>query len=157
MKVWLSLGSNLENPEKQVQRAISYLQEKCYITILSASEAIETKPYGYADQPNYINQIIEIETPLTSAELLVFLKNAEKHLGRVPTEKWGPRIIDLDILFYGDDIIQTEELTIPHPAILEREYLLHLLNEMIPDYVHPQINEKIHNIYEKFRNTGGTQ
>jgi len=157
MRVWLSLGSNLEQPFLQLERAVGYLKEKCYIQILRMSEAIETKPFGIVDQPDYANQIIEIETPLTAHELLIFLKNTERHLGRLPGLKWGPRIIDMDILFYGNEIIKTEELSVPHPAIAERAYLLKLLNSMIPDYVHPEIKKTISSINDKFQKTGGTQ
>ncbi len=156
MKVWLSLGSNLEEPFKQMERAVKYLNEKCFITVLRLSDAIETKPIGITDQPDFVNQIILIETPLSAIELLIFLKNAESHLGRTPGPKWGPRIIDMDILLYGDDIITKTELTIPHQAILEREYLLKLLNDMIPDYIHPVTKETINKIYTKFQETGGT-
>lgn len=157
MKVWLSLGSNLEQPFMQIERALNYLNQKCYITILRLSRAMETKPFGVTDQPDFVNQIIQIETPLLPKELMIFIKEAESHLGRTPGRKWGPRIIDLDILFYGDEIINTMELTIPHPAILEREYLLELLNDMIPDYIHPVTQETIKTMHDKFKETGGIQ
>jgi 2-amino-4-hydroxy-6-hydroxymethyldihydropteridine diphosphokinase len=157
LKTWLSLGSNLEDPFKQLERALNYLMEKCYIKVLSVSEAIATKPFGNINQPDFANQVVLIDTPLSAQELMTFLKAAEKHLGRVPGEKWGPRLIDLDILFYGDEVLDTEDLKIPHPAILQRDYLLKLLNTMIPEYIHPEENESINSIYCKFHKTGGAQ
>lgn len=157
MTAWICLGSNLEEPFKQLEKAVMYLSEKCYITILRQGKAMATKPFGFTDQPDFANQLIQIETPLSAMELLIFLKKVEEELGRKPTHKWGPRIIDMDILFYGDEVIKTDELTIPHPGIPEREYLLKLLNDIAPDYVHPEINARISNIYDKFQTTGGTQ
>jgi dihydroneopterin aldolase/2-amino-4-hydroxy-6-hydroxymethyldihydropteridine diphosphokinase len=157
MKVWLSLGSNLEQPFQQLERAIKYLREKCYITVLRLSEAIETKPIGYTPQPDFANQIIQIETSLSARELLIFLMNAESHLGRIPGQKGGPRLIDLDILFYGEDVIKTSELSVPHHAIPERGFLLKLLNDMIPEFVHPETLETINSMYDKYLETGGIQ
>jgi len=157
MKVWLSLGSNLEQPFQQLERALKYLNEKCYISVLQKSEAIATKPYGVTDQPDFANQIIQIETPLSASELMIFLKEAETFLGRVPGQLLGPRLIDLDILFYGDEVIKTRGLTVPHHAILQREYLLRLLNSLIPDYVHPETKETISVIYNKFQSKEGAK
>jgi 2-amino-4-hydroxy-6-hydroxymethyldihydropteridine diphosphokinase len=157
MKVWLSLGSNLGKPFQELERAIKYLNEKCYISVLQVSEAIETKPFGVADQPDFANQVIQIETPLSAHELLIFLKETERHLGRTSGQAWGPRLIDLDILFYGDEVIKTQELTIPHPAILDREYLLRLLNSIIPEYLHPETKKTINDMYNKFKSKGGAE
>jgi 2-amino-4-hydroxy-6-hydroxymethyldihydropteridine diphosphokinase len=154
MKAWLCLGSNLDNPFAQLNRALRYLNEKCYINLLRTSEAISTKPYGYADQPDFANQIIEIETSLKPEELAVFVKNAEADLGRSTTFKWGPRIIDIDILFCEDIVIKTAELTIPHIGIPVRGYLLKLLYDTIPDYVHPELNQTMSELYHKFLNQG---
>ncbi|MFO7660028.1 MAG: 2-amino-4-hydroxy-6-hydroxymethyldihydropteridine diphosphokinase [Candidatus Cloacimonadaceae bacterium] len=149
MKAWLCLGSNQEKPFRQLEKAIRYLKEKCYITILKEGKAIKTKPFGYTDQPDFVNQLLHIETPLSAEELLIFLKKAELELGRFPTFKWGPRTIDLDILFYENEVINRENLVIPHPGIAEREYLLQLLWEEIPDYVHPVLQKTIRELNEK--------
>jgi 2-amino-4-hydroxy-6-hydroxymethyldihydropteridine diphosphokinase len=151
MKAWLCLGSNQERPFEQLEKAVKYLDEKCYITILSRGKATQTKPYGYKDQPDFANQLLEIETRLTAIELLLFLKNAERELGRMPTFKWGPRTIDIDIIFYGDEAINNEQITIPHPGIGDREYLLCLLNEMIPEYTHPQLKRPINQLYKNLK------
>lgn len=154
MKAWLCLGSNLNNPELQLQRAMQYLREKCYISVLREGKTLVTKPFGYTDQPDFVNQLLEIETRLSPQELLIFLKSSEVELGRETTFKWGPRNIDLDILFYEDRVIKTDELVIPHPGITQREYLLYLLYELIPEYTHPELNKTIKELYSEFMKQG---
>lgn len=150
MKAWLCLGSNLNDPLSQLKKAIAFLSEKCYISILQTGKPTATKPYGFTEQPDFINQLLEIETLLRPLELLAFLKKAEIELGRKTSVKWGPRSIDIDILFYDNEIHKTEELIIPHPGITERRYLLELLNDIIPDFVHPEIKKNIREIYLSF-------
>jgi 2-amino-4-hydroxy-6-hydroxymethyldihydropteridine diphosphokinase len=157
MTAWVCLGSNLDNPVQQLQCALKYLQEKCYVKILRQSNVMISKPYGYPDQPDFANQLIEIETPLSAEELLIFLQNTEQYLGRKPTFRWGPRVIDLDIIFYGDAVIKTKDLSIPHPGIANREYLLQLLYEVIPDYQHPETKQTIRTIYNQYLNKGEKQ
>jgi dihydroneopterin aldolase/2-amino-4-hydroxy-6-hydroxymethyldihydropteridine diphosphokinase len=151
MKAWLCLGSNQEQPFIQLEKAVKFLDEKCYITILRKSEAITTKPYGFKEQPDFANQLLEVETKLSAIELLLFLKNAEQELGRAKTFKWGPRVIDIDIIFYGDETIRSEQVTIPHPGITDRKYLLTMLNELIPDYVHPELKISISKLYQNLQ------
>ncbi len=155
-KAWLCLGSNLDNPSRQVEKAAGYLEEKCFIKILRRSRVALSKPFGYTDQPDFANQLLEIETRLSASELLAFTQEAEGVLGRQPTFKWGPRLIDIDIVFWGDDIINTNNLRIPHPGSLDREYLLILLNEMIPEYVHPQTGLTICQMYHIHMQKGGS-
>lgn len=157
MKAVLCLGSNLEEPFLQLEKTVSFLEEKCYITILKKGRAINTKPFGYEEQPDFANQLLKIDTPLSAFELLFFLKKAETELGRTPTFKWGPRLIDIDIVFYEDEIINDTNLQIPHPGIMDREYLLLMLNEMMPDYIHPEHRLSINTIYNNFITSGGTQ
>lgn len=151
MKAWICLGSNLNKPEEQLQTAVKYLKEKCFFRIIKEGKPLSSKPFGYTDQPDFINQLIQVETLLSAHELLCFVKNVEKELGRLDTFKWGPRTIDLDIIFYEDEIIDKDDLKIPHPGIVEREYLLKLLNDMIPDYIHPELNKTIREIYSNFQ------
>ena len=157
MIAWLCLGSNQDDPEKHLKQAVSYLQEKCYIKILQTGKIHQTKPYGYIDQPDFTNQLLQVETPLNPHELLTFLKKAETELGRKPTFKWGPRVIDLDIVFYENKVINSDELILPHPGIMDRTYLLQLLNEVIPDYIHPVNGQSIRTIYQTVINKGETQ
>lgn len=154
MIAWLSLGSNLDDPFVHLEKALAYLNDKCYIKILRCSEAVLTKPFGFTDQPDFANQVVEVETILKLDELFAFVKSAELDLGRKPTFKWGPRIIDLDILFYENVVLDTPELIIPHPGIPYRGYLLNLLNTMIPDYIHPELKVSIADLFNKFLNQG---
>ncbi len=156
MTVWLSLGSNLSNPAHQLERAISFITEKCYLTLLRQSRMMSTKPVGFIDQPDFVNQVIEVSTSLSPRELLRFLKQAETELGRESGFHWGPRLIDLDILLYNDKIINEEGLNIPHPEILNRSFILELLQELIPDYIHPEKGKTLKQIYQEFANQGGT-
>lgn len=151
MKVWLCLGSNQNNPFEQLDRAVRLLNGKCYITIIKEGQPVSTKPFGYTDQPDFANQLIQIETPLNAEELLIFLKKTEIELGREKSFKWGPRLIDIDILFYENEVINKSELIVPHPGIAEREYLLNLLCEEIPDYIHPLLKKSIREIYNNYQ------
>jgi 2-amino-4-hydroxy-6-hydroxymethyldihydropteridine diphosphokinase len=108
---------------------------------------IETKPYGNIDQPDFINCVIKIDTDITAENLLSKCLTFENELGRKRNEKWGPRTIDIDVLFYGKTIVNLEQLTIPHPDMHNREFVLRSLNEICPDFVHPVINKKIKEIY----------
>lgn len=134
VKVFLSLGSNLEEREKNIQKALEELKNNS-INILKISANYETEPEGYIDQPKFINAAAEIETDLKPLDLLKTLKNIEKKLGRKDTFKWGPRIIDIDILTYGDISVQEKELTIPHPLLKTRKFVLEPLKEIAPDFV----------------------
>lgn len=96
-----------------------------------------TKPWGNQDQPEFLNLCMSGKTSLTAMELFKFTSSIEKQLGRTKKEKWGPREIDIDILFYGDEVIKTQNLKIPHPFIAERAFVLVPLAEIAPDFVHP--------------------
>lgn len=148
MKAWLCLGSNLDNPKEQLGKAVNFLSDKCYVKIVRRGSIHITKPFGYTDQPDFANQLLEVETVLSAKELLEFIKTSEIALGRKPTFRWGPRLIDIDIVFYEDDTITNDDLIIPHPGVKDRHYLLQLLNEAIPDYVHPELKHSISHLYK---------
>jgi dihydroneopterin aldolase/2-amino-4-hydroxy-6-hydroxymethyldihydropteridine diphosphokinase len=148
MKAWLCLGSNQDKPKEQLERAVEFLNNKCYVKIVRKGNVHITKPFGHTDQPDFANQLLEINTVLSAEELLAFIKTTEVELGRKPTFRWGPRLIDIDIVFYGDETINREDLTIPHPGVKDRHYLLQLLNEAIPDYVHPELKHSISHLYK---------
>ena len=103
----------------------------------------ETEPWGVKDQPRFVNMAIEGETALTPARLLEVLKMIEDEVGRVETYRWGPRVIDLDILLYDDLVMSTPELTIPHPRMHEREFVLRPLAEIAPDKTHPVLKKTV--------------
>lgn len=110
------------------------------------SPVYETEPWGFEEQPNFLNQVIQAETDLEPHELLDFLKELEKHMGRQQTIRYGPRVIDLDILFYDDLVIETPELTIPHPNMTKRSFVLVPLAEIAPELCHPVLGIKIRDL-----------
>lgn len=139
--VYLGLGSNLGNKRKNVREAIKLL--RLYVIVTKISSFYETKPVGYADQPDFINAVAEIKTNLTPRQLLRVVKDIEQKMGRKKTFQNGPRIIDIDILLYNDKIIKTKKLIIPHPAIHRRWFVLKPLDEIAPQLVHPELNHRI--------------
>lgn len=105
--------------------------------ILAQSPVYETAPWGYTNQPDFLNQVIKAKTDLSPEQLLATLKSVEATLGRVPTFRYGPRPIDLDILLYDDLVIETPQLTLPHPRLTERAFVLYPLADLDPDLRHP--------------------
>jgi len=138
--VYISIGSNLGDREESCRQAIKLI-EKNGIAVRKQSRMYETEPWGIKDQPKFINMAIEVETDKKAEELLRVLKEIEKEIGRTETIKWGPRVIDLDILFYDDLILKTQDLEIPHPLMHERAFVLKPLYEIAPDKKHP-VTEK---------------
>ena len=139
--VYIGIGSNLGNKEENIEKAIDLIKEKC--KILKVSSLFETEPMYYKNQDWFLNCAIKIETKLNPQELLAFLQSIEKILGRVMTIKNGPRTIDLDILFYSDEVIKTNNLTIPHPRLHKRLFVLEPLKEICPEFVHPILKKSI--------------
>ncbi len=140
-QVYLGLGSNLGDRAGFMRHACASLPPE--VNLLRASQIYETPPWGYTDQPAFLNQVVEVETGLEPEELLAKLKAVENDLGRVKNFRYGPRCIDLDILFYGSRIFQSDQLTIPHPALAERAFVLVPMHELDPDFIHPQLNKSI--------------
>lgn len=122
--VYLSLGTNLGDREQHLKEAIELLKGKEGIFIQTISPIYETAPVGYVDQPSFLNIAVYAQTTLTPFELLEACQSVEHELGRVRTIRWGPRTIDLDILLYNNDNIETENLIIPHPRMFERAFVL---------------------------------
>ncbi len=119
------------------------LNEKGKFSVTKASSVYETKPYGYKDQENFLNAAVQIETDLNFFELLDNLKLIEKKLGRIERTKWGPREIDLDLLFYNNVIFSNEKITVPHKEVEHRDFVLIPLCEIAGDLIHPALNIKI--------------
>ena len=134
---YLGLGSNLASREKNIKRAIEKLNSEEAIHVSRASSFYETEPQGIKDQPYFINCVLEIKTTLSPACLLEKLKSIERELGRTPAVRWGPRIIDIDILQYEDIIINEGNLKIPHPLMEKRRFVLRGLSEIAPTLRHP--------------------
>jgi 2-amino-4-hydroxy-6-hydroxymethyldihydropteridine diphosphokinase len=140
-QLYLSLGTNLGDRLANLLNAITMLPPK--INPLVRSSIYESEPWGYSDQPVFLNQVIKGNTDLEPLVLLAFLKETEVRLGRQETFRFGPRLIDLDILFYDDLVMDTPALTIPHPRIAERAFILVPLAEIAPDLPHPVLRKTI--------------
>lgn len=147
-EVYLLLGSNLDDREKNLLLAIKRINEQAG-TVLAVSSLYETQPWGEPDQAEFLNQVIEIETNHTPEQLLDKLLFIENELGRQRGSRWGPRTIDIDILFYGREIISKKNLVIPHPGITDRRFNLVPLSEIAPNFVHPRFNKKCKQLLEE--------
>ena len=132
---YLGLGTNLGEREKNLRKAIEVIADK--MCVCERSSVYETDAWGYTDQPDFLNQVIKVETNLTPLRLLNFVKKTEVELGRVENFRYGPRLIDIDILFYDDLVKNSNRLQIPHPRVTERAFVLVPLNEIAPNLVHP--------------------
>lgn len=141
-RVYIAFGSNMGDRYKAVEDAF-ILIEKSEMKITKKSKIYETEPYGYTDQPAFINGALEVETGLTCRQVLERLLSIELELGRVREFKWGPRIIDLDIIFFNDEIYDEEDLKVPHPDMHNRDFVIKPLNDICPDYIHPILKKSI--------------
>jgi 2-amino-4-hydroxy-6-hydroxymethyldihydropteridine diphosphokinase len=133
MKAVVALGANLGNPEEQIELALALLKESTEVQ--SISSLYRTKPVGGPEQPDYINAVCILESDLPAADLLSLLHGIEKTLGRVRTEHWGPRTIDLDLIQYGNILSSAAELELPHPRAHERRFVLEPWSEVEPDAI----------------------
>jgi 2-amino-4-hydroxy-6-hydroxymethyldihydropteridine diphosphokinase len=134
---FLELGGNMGNRKELINKAIAALTKKC--SIIARSSIYETAPWGFTAENNFYNQVIKIKTDLNPVQLLKVTQNIETKLGRVRTDtQYISRTMDIDILFFNNDIIENKILTIPHPQIHRRKFVLIPLHEIEPDFIHPQ-------------------
>lgn len=145
---FIGIGSNLNSPVKQIEKAFKLISTYSKIKIISKSSMYISKPLEFKDQPDYINCVISVVTKLTPYELLKTLQEVERNQGRVRKEKWGARTIDLDILLYGNEKISDKELTIPHPEIYKRHFVVYPLAEISNNLVFPD-NQHISEVIKK--------
>lgn len=141
-KIILGLGTNLGDRFKNIELAYQLIEEKIG-AITAKSKLYETAPWGVLDQPDFINSCISIESNLTPKECLKMISEIENEMGRIRYQKWGARLIDIDILFFGNEIINQEELSVPHPFIQERIFVIKPLEDIIETYIHPVLKESI--------------
>ena len=146
--VYLGLGTNLENREIQLERARHLIHERIGI-IEAMSSVYETEPWGYSDQPAFLNQVILIRTSLIPSEILELTKSIENSLGKNTPFPNGPRTIDIDILFFNDHIIRDSDLSVPHPKIEERNFVLIPLLEIAADHTHPVHGKSISQLHHE--------
>jgi 2-amino-4-hydroxy-6-hydroxymethyldihydropteridine diphosphokinase len=134
--VYLLLGSNLGDRKTLLAQAQTRLREAVG-RVLQHSDLYETSAWGLTEQPAFLNQVLCLDTPLSPEEVLQQTQRVENELGRERKEKWGARLIDIDILYYGQQIIRTDRLTVPHPFLHERHFTLVPLVQIAPDFIHP--------------------
>lgn len=150
-EVALSIGANVGNKEETIQRAIAKMKATPIIRNILVSSLIETKPYGGVEQDDFINGAIVMETLMLPEELLTFLKQLEQEAGRVKTQHWGPRTLDIDILLYDDFIYSSRKLTIPHEDMVNRDFVLLPLAEIAAHLRHPVSKETVGFMLEKLK------
>lgn len=145
-KTYLLLGSNMGNSQRQLSKAVGLIEKKIG-KVLRQSGLYATAAWGNTNQPDFLNQVIIIETGLTAQQTMQTILSIEKKMGRVRTVKNAPRIIDIDILFFNKEIIQQEQLTIPHPELQNRRFVLVPLNQLSPNFRHPVLKKTIHHLF----------
>jgi 2-amino-4-hydroxy-6-hydroxymethyldihydropteridine diphosphokinase len=146
MLVYIGIGSNQGDPVENCRRAIGGIVSDGRNRLVRCSSFYRTEPMGRKDQDWFVNGVVLVETSLGPGQMLEFLLSLEKEMGRVRRERWGPRVIDLDILFYGEEIIDEENLQVPHPRLHERRFVLIPLKEIAPDLKHPRLGKTISQI-----------
>jgi 2-amino-4-hydroxy-6-hydroxymethyldihydropteridine diphosphokinase len=147
-KIYLCLGSNLGDCEKNIKNAVK-LMESHGLRVIEKSSVYQSEPAGYKNQPWFLNMAARVETDLKPMDLLRTLKDIEKVAGREKSRKWGPRIIDIDILLYGSSIIDEPGLKIPHIRMHKRRFVLVPLNEIAADAVHPKLKKSIKDLLKE--------
>jgi len=142
--VYLALGSNLGDRLVNLKTAIDRLHPA--VKVMDCSSVYETPPWGYLDQPAFLNMVLRGETRLSPQNLLHHIKDLEVKLGRTPAIRYGPRLIDIDILFLDDLVMNEAGLVIPHPQLHQRGFVLVPLNEIAPDMVHPVLHQPVNGL-----------
>ena len=151
----VAVGGNLGDTEATIADAVRMLAEDPNVRVLRQSSLIRTKAWGKTDQPDFTNGALLLETLYQPEELLDVLQSAEQQAGRVRKEKWGPRTLDLDLIFFEDQVIRTERLTVPHPLMQERLFVLDPLCEICPEKLHPVYQKTVWELRERIKAPSG--
>lgn len=147
--VFISLGSNLGAREKNLHDAIELISQLSDTLPVAQSKMYTTAAWGKTDQPDFLNMVIEIRSTLLAEELMESLLHLEEKMGRIRNDHWGPRIIDMDILFYGEEIHYSSRLIVPHPEMQNRNFVLVPLNEIAPQFIHPVLKKSVAQLLEE--------
>ncbi len=147
-KSFLGLGSNIGERIAYIEKAVEEICRIPNVKLISASSVYETEPWGMQNQDDFLNSVIEIETDLSAENLLKELKHIEKKSGRISNSRWSEREIDIDLLFYGSEVLVNEYLNVPHRQIENRKFVLIPLAEIAPEFVHPVFNKTINELLE---------
>ncbi|GAA0062040.1 2-amino-4-hydroxy-6-hydroxymethyldihydropteridine diphosphokinase [Clostridium sp. CTA-1] len=148
--VYVAFGSNIGEKENYIKRALEKIEER-EIKIIKVSPIYETEPYGVLDQDSFLNGVVKIETNLTPENLIEVLLDIERQLDRVRERRWGPRTIDLDIIFYDDLIINKNNLIIPHKDMENREFVLKPLCDIDENFIHPVLKKSVRELYDRLK------
>lgn len=154
IRCYLAIGTNLGDRQDNLKRCIEEIQQMKHTIYRRCSSFMENKAYGITDQPDFLNAVVEVDTELSERELLDTVKEMERRIGRKETFRWGPRVIDIDIVFYGDRIYRDDVLEIPHRDLAQRDFVLQPMMELAKDKVHPVSHRTIEELFQALKESG---
>ncbi len=156
-RIFLGLGSNLGDRVKYLNRALSELENLHQTTIKKYSSVYETEPVGVKEQPKFLNMVVELDSMLRPDDLMHELKEIEQRVGRTSSEHWGPREIDLDLLYYGSEMLNETALHVPHPEISNRRFVLVPLKEIAAEFQDPLRHLNVEELLRRCSDTGAVR